>query len=118
MFRLRNAVTSNFIVQVLHLLRVKGLYFFSSPSRNKENTEDFKKYLMNVSHKSSEFRPPFLGNKGKTKVAQSQNMCATPIDTFLRKLEQISEILLISLKSGWSDLKRIVCAPDENSKGH
>ena len=64
------------------------------------------------------FDPLFLGNKGKTKVAQSQNMCATPIYTFLRKLEQISNIVLISLKSGWSDLKGILCAPDENSKGH
>ena len=74
-FRLRNVVTTNFVAQILHLLRVKGLYFFSSPSRNKENTKDFKKNLMNVSHKISEFRPFFLGNKGKTKVAQSQNMC-------------------------------------------
>ena len=73
---------------------------------------------MNVSHKISEFRPPFLGNKGKTKLALSQNMCTTPTYTFLRKLEQISDILLISLKSGWSDLKGILCAPDENSKGH
>ena len=35
-------MTSNFIVQLSHLLRAKGLYFFSSSSRNKENTEDFK----------------------------------------------------------------------------
>ena len=51
------------------------------------------------------FDPHFLGNKRKTKLTQSPNMCATPKYTFLRKLEQISDILLISLKSGWSDLK-------------
>ena len=71
MIRLRNVVTSNFVVQLLlHLLRVKGLYFTVVlqeakkiqkilTSRSKENTEDFKKYLMNVSHKFSEFGPPF-----------------------------------------------------------
>ena len=59
-----------------------------------------------------------LRNKGKTKIAQSQNVCTTPVYTFLRKLEQIPDILLISLKSGWSDLKEILCALDENSKGH
>ena len=26
-FQLRNAVTSNFVIQLLHFLRVKGLYF-------------------------------------------------------------------------------------------
>ena len=41
---------------------------------------------------------PFLGNKGKktTKLARSQNMCTTPIHTFLREIEQISGILLMS----------------------
>ena len=52
---LRNVVTSNFVVQLLHLLRAKGLYFFSSSPKSKENTEEFKKYLMNVSNKFSEF---------------------------------------------------------------
>ena len=51
---------------------------------------------MKVIHESSEFRPPFLGNKGKTKLARSQNMCATLIQTLLRKIEQICKILLIS----------------------
>ena len=37
----KSVVTSKFVVQLLHLLRVKELYFFSSPLRNKENTEDF-----------------------------------------------------------------------------
>ena len=89
---------------------------------------------MNVSHKDSEFRSLFLGNKGKTKLAEFQNMCTTPIYIyiyiyigvywgiyigvyiysyeiyrgiciFLRKIEQISDSLLISLNSGWSDLK-------------
>ena len=45
-------------------------------------------------------------------------MCTTPTFSFLRKLEQMSDILLILLKNGWSDLKGILCAPDENSKGH
>ena len=39
---------------------------------------------------------PILGNKEKTKLARSQNMCTTPIHTFLRKIEQIPDILLIS----------------------
>ena len=51
---------------------------------------------MNVIHKFSDFRPPFLGNKGKIKLARSQNMCTTLIHTLLRKIEQICEILLIS----------------------
>ena len=42
------------------------------------------------------FEPPFLRNKGKTKLARSQNVYTTPIQTFLRKIEQISDILLIS----------------------
>ena len=92
--RLRNVVTSNFVVQLLHLLRVKGLYFFSSPSRSKENTEDLKKYFMSVI-KFRSFDPLYLGNKEKTKLAQSKNMCTTPIYTLLRKIEQISDILLI-----------------------
>ena len=115
-FRLRNVVTSNFVVQLLHLLRVKGLYFFSSPSRNKENTEDFKKYLMNISHKISEFGPPF-----SRKQKRNRNCAVSKyvyIYTFLRKLEQISDILIISLKRGWSDPKGILCAADEDSKGH
>ena len=51
---------------------------------------------MNVSHKISEFRPPFSRKQRKTKLAQSQNMFTTPIYTFLRKIEQVSDILLIS----------------------
>ena len=39
---------------------------------------------------------PFLGNKGKTILVSSQNMCTTQIHTLLRKIEQICEILLIS----------------------
>ena len=39
-FRLRNVVTSNFVVQLLHFLRVKWLYFFSISSRSKEDAED------------------------------------------------------------------------------
>ena len=39
-----------FFCQLLHPLRVKV-----SSSRSKENTEDFEKYLMNVSLKFSEF---------------------------------------------------------------
>ena len=60
---------------------------------------------MNVSHKISEFRPSFSRKQRKTKLAQFQNMCTTPTYTSLRKIEQISDILLISLKRGWSDLK-------------
>ena len=30
---------------------------------------------MKVIHKFSEFGPPFLGNKGKTKLVRCQNMC-------------------------------------------
>ena len=100
MFRLRNVVTSDFVVQLLHLLRVKGLYFFSSPSRSKENTEDFKKYLMNVI-KFRSFDSLFLGNKGKTKLAQSQNICTILIYTILRKIEHFAKFI----KSGWSDFK-------------
>ena len=37
----KSVVTSKFVVQLLHFLKVKELYFFSSPIRNKENTEDF-----------------------------------------------------------------------------
>ena len=62
---LTHVVTSSFVVQLLHLLRVKGLYFFNSPSISKENTEDFKKNLMNVSHKFFSFDPLFLGTKKK-----------------------------------------------------
>ena len=51
---------------------------------------------MNVIHKFSEFLPSFLGNKGKTKLARSQNMCTTLLQALLRKIEQICEILLIS----------------------
>ena len=29
---------------------------------------------------------PLLGNKGKTKLAQSQNMCTMPMHTFLQKI--------------------------------
>ena len=50
---------------------------------------------MNVIYKFSEFSPLFQGNKGKTKLARSQNMCTTLIHTLLRKIEQICEILLI-----------------------
>ena len=110
-FRLRNVVTSNFVIQLLHLLRVKGLCCFSSPSRNKENTEDFKKYLMIVSHKISELRPPFSRKQRKNKSCAVSKYVYNPyIYTFLRKLEQTSDFLLISLKSGWSDLKGILCA--------
>ena len=42
---------------------------------------------MKVIHKFSEFRPPFLGNKGKTKLVQSQNVCTTLIQTLPRKIE-------------------------------
>ena len=54
-FRLKNVVTSNFVVQLLHLSRVKGLYFLGSFSRNQENTEDFNKDPYGVSQKFSEF---------------------------------------------------------------
>ena len=54
--RLRNAATSDFVVQLLNLLRVKGLYFFSSSSEEaKKNKKDLEKYLINISHKFSEF---------------------------------------------------------------
>ena len=51
---------------------------------------------MKVIHKFSEFWPPFLGNKEKTNLARSQNMCTTLTETHLRKIEQICEILLTS----------------------
>ena len=70
-FRLRNAVTSNLLS---NYYTVEGLYFFGSSSRNKENTEQFKKYLMNVSHKISEFRPPFSETKEKQKL-RSLKIC-------------------------------------------
>ena len=47
---------------------------------------------MNVIHKFSEFLPPFYGNKEKTKLARSQNMCTTLIQTLLRKIEQICKV--------------------------
>ena len=50
---------------------------------------------MKVIHKFSEFRPSFLGNKGKTTIVRSQNLCTTLIQTLLRKIEQICEVLLI-----------------------
>ena len=56
------------------------------------------------------FDAPFLGNKGKIKLARSQNMRTTLIHTFLRKTEQIFDILLISEKSGWSDLDSYFCS--------
>ena len=58
--------------------------------------EIFKKYLMNVIHIFSEYWQPFLGNKEKSKLARSQNMCTTLMQTLLRKIEQVCEILLIS----------------------
>ena len=73
---------------------------------------------MNVSHKISEFRPPFPRKQRKNKSCAVSKYVYNPVYIFLRKLEQISGILLISLKSDWSDLRRILCAPDENSKGH
>ena len=42
------------------------------------------------------FDPFFSETKEKTKLAQSQSMCVTLTYTFLRKIEQISDILLIS----------------------
>ena len=51
---------------------------------------------MKVIHKFSEFQPPFLGNKGKGKLVRSQNICTTLIQTLLRKIEQLCELLLIS----------------------
>ena len=50
----------------------------------------------------------FSRKQRKTKLALSQNLCATPIHTFLQKIEQISDILLISLKNGWSDLTEFI----------
>ena len=97
-------------IQLLHLLRVKGLCCFSSPLRNKENTEDFKKYLMNVSHKISEFRPLFSRKQRKNKSCAVSKYVYNPYTyIFLRKHEQTSDILLISLKRGWSDLEGILC---------
>ena len=46
---------------------------------------------------------PFSRKQRKTKVARSQNMCTTPIYTFLRKIEQISDILQLR---GWNGLKK------------
>ena len=53
---------------------------------------------MKVIYNFSEFRPLFLGNKGKTKLVRSQSMCTTLIQTLSQKIEQICEILLISQK--------------------
>ena len=85
--------------------------------KKQRNTEDFKKYLMNVSHKISEFRPPFSRKQRKNKSCAVSKYVYNPyiyiyiyIYTFSRKLEQTSDNLLISLKSGWSDLKGILCA--------
>ena len=52
--QIKECCNIKFCCPVITPLRVKGLYFFSSSSRSKENT-DFKKYLVNVSHKFSKF---------------------------------------------------------------
>ena len=84
-----------FCCLIITPLWVKQQYFFSAVLQQaKKILTIFKKYLMKVIHKFSEFWPPFLGNKGKTKLAQSQNMCTTLIQTLLRKVEQICEIFL------------------------
>ena len=62
------------------------------PNKIQRKYRRFLKEPYEVSHKISEFRPLFLGNKGKTKLAQSQSMCITLTYTFLRKIEQISDI--------------------------
>ena len=51
---------------------------------------------MNVIHKFQSFDPLFQEKKGKTKLARSQYICTTLIQTLSRKIEQICEILLIS----------------------
>ena len=60
----------------------------------------------------------FPETKEKQKLRSLKICVKTPIYTFLRKLEEISDILLISLKSAWNDLEGILSAPDENFKGH
>ena len=40
--------------------------------------------------------PPFLADKGKSKLVWLRNMCTTPIHIFLQNTEQMSEILLVS----------------------
>ena len=84
-FRLRNVVTSNFVIQLLHRLRVKGLHFFSSPSRSKENTEDFEKYVMKVSHKISEFRAPFSRKQRKSRTCAVSKYVYNPYIYILTK---------------------------------
>ena len=60
-FRLRNIVTSNFVVQLLHLLRVKGLYFFSSFSKSKENTDDiYSEYYALINRTRGSYEETFV----------------------------------------------------------
>ena len=61
---------------------------------------------MKVIHNFLEFQPPFLGNKRKTRLARSQNMCTNLIQALLRKIEQICETANF-VKSGWSDISVI-----------
>ena len=51
---------------------------------------------MNVIHKFLEFWPAFLDKKENKPCTVSKCMCTTLMQTLLRKIEQIREILLIS----------------------
>ena len=56
---------------------------------------------MNVSHKFSEFLFPFSPKQMGTNLASKY--VYNPYTYILTKIEQIPDILPISLKSGWSD---------------
>ena len=101
----KECCNNNFVVQLLHLLRVKGPHFFLVVLQEAKKIQKILKSTLRmpvINFRS--FDPLILGIKRNTELAQSQNMCTTPTDTFLRKIEQKSDILLISLKSGCSDL--------------
>ena len=110
-FRLKNAVTSNFVVQLLHHLKVKGLYFFGSPlvlQEAKKIQKVLEKDLMSVI-KFRSFDPLFLENKEKQNLrslkiyvqplspglALSLYICMY-IHRYLLNFSQECDILLIS----------------------
>ena len=98
-FRLRHLVTSNFVVWLLHILWVKQQYFFSSSSISKENIDKSLK-VPHESH-SQIFRIliPFSRKQRKNKTCMVSKYVYYPntfVCLFLRKIEQIGEILLTS----------------------
>ena len=79
--------------------------FFSSSSRSKENPEDFKKYLMNVSRKFSEFWPYFSRNLRENKTCAVLKYVYNPYTYILTKNWADIWHFANFVKSGWSDPK-------------